>query len=52
MSCWTGRKYHGGWKEDKFDGEGVFTWADGTVFKGFFQKYCPLHGEMFFPGDA
>jgi len=45
-----GRKYHGGWKEDKFDGEGVFTWADGTVFKGFFQKYCPLHGEMFFPG--
>jgi hypothetical protein len=44
-----GRKYHGAWKCDAFDGDGVFSWADSTVFKGTLRRYCPIEGELFHP---
>eukprot|EP00960_Hanusia_phi_P052584 761540-Hanusia_phi.AAC.4 len=44
-----GRKYYGDWKNDAFQGEGTYTWADGWIFRGKFDNYCPVKGELVSP---
>ncbi len=34
----NGDRYEGEFKEDFFDGEGVYTYADGTCYKGNFKE--------------
>jgi len=33
-----GDKYVGEWKDGKYDGQGTYTWADGTVYKGLWEN--------------
>lgn len=44
--------YSGEWKEGKFDGEGVWTWRDGRIFKGLFANDHPVEGLLEYDGAS
>lgn len=43
LSINDGNKYVGEWNDNKFHGQGTYTWKDGTIEPGYYMKgeYVP-----------
>ena len=37
MSWPNGMKYNGCWKDDSYDGKGVFSWSNGEILDGYWK---------------
>ena len=45
FSKWAGEKYEGYWKDDKRHGQGKYTWTDGGIYEGLYEKGEKLKGK-------
>ena len=38
MYCANGDKYEGDWRDNQKDGYGRYTWKNGDIYEGIFEK--------------
>ena len=38
LTCKSGTRYEGEFKDDKMDGKGIYTWPSGNSFEGEFKN--------------
>ena len=38
LTCQSGTRYEGEFKDDKMDGKGIYTWPSGNSFEGEFKN--------------